>query len=157
VVELLERLEPLGGAKEGVPLERFTKFLSEKIDKERHVSKLEDYSNMIDIDKDGKICADDLQTCINNMGSYQFFKNGGKYLKKSQFNNDKKFHQLPQKQLDREKSDQKLVEIRKQIEGALKKEGLNHSIIFKRFDTDSDGMLNFAEFSEGIRSIITIN
>lgn len=112
---------------------------------------------MIDIDKDGKICPDDLETCLRNMNSHQFFKNGGKYLKKSQFNNDKKFHQLPQLQLDREKDDQKLVEIRKQIEGALKLEGLNHEIIFKKFDTDKDGMLNFAEFSQGIRSIITIN
>lgn len=68
---------------DGVSLDKFTKFLSDKIDKERDFGKLEEYSNMIDIDKDGKICTDDLQTCLNNIDSHQFFKNGGKYLKKS--------------------------------------------------------------------------
>ena len=71
------------GTKDGVPLDLFTKFLHEKIDKERRVEKLKEYSVMIDIDKDGKICPDDLQTCIRNLNSFQFFKNGGKYLKKS--------------------------------------------------------------------------
>ena len=32
---------------------------------------------MIDVDKDGIICESDLQACIDNLESDQFFKNGG--------------------------------------------------------------------------------
>lgn len=34
----------------------------------------------MDIDKDGFISEIDLQTCLNNLGSNTFFKNGGEAL-----------------------------------------------------------------------------
>ena len=82
------------------------------MDKEVPLAQLNEISKMLDIDKDGNICADDLETCIRNLNSHQFFRYNGKYLKKSQFNTDKKFHLIPRDQIDRDKNDEKLVEIR---------------------------------------------
>ena len=40
---------------------------------------------------------------------------------------------------------------------ALKRDGINLLIMFKKFDTDGDGLLNLQEFSEGIRTTMTVN
>lgn len=47
-------------------------------------------SHMIDIDKDGFISLEDLKTCLKNINSEQFFKDGGKALKFTQFNSKNK-------------------------------------------------------------------
>jgi Ca2+-binding EF-hand superfamily protein len=39
----------------------------------------------------------------------------------------------------------------------LKIQGSNLTKIFKEFDSNGDGMLNFGEFSSGIRTILSIN
>ena len=45
-------------------------------------------SDLIDVDKDGKIDQSDLQTCLSNLGSLTFFKKGGKAL---EYGTTKKF------------------------------------------------------------------
>jgi len=69
ISELLKRLDPLNGEKEGVTVERFAKFLKDKIDKNKDHQNLLSYAKMMDIDKDGCICQDDLQTCLCNINS----------------------------------------------------------------------------------------
>ena len=46
----------------------------------------------MDIDKDGFISEIDLQTCLNNLNSDAFFKNGGEALANSAFSSAKKFY-----------------------------------------------------------------
>jgi Ca2+-binding EF-hand superfamily protein len=77
ISELLARLDPIRGPTDGVSLETFAKFLKEKVEKSKDLENLKSYSNLMDIDKDGRISKDDLQTCIVNINSDQFFKNGG--------------------------------------------------------------------------------
>ena len=60
ILELLKRLDPLNGEKEGVTLERFAKFLKDKIDKSKDHENLVSYTKLMDVDKDGRICQDDL-------------------------------------------------------------------------------------------------
>lgn len=45
----------------------------------------------MDIDKDGFISEIDLATCLNNLNSEAFFKNGGEALASSAFSSAKKF------------------------------------------------------------------
>ena len=61
------------------------------------------------------------------------------------------------KKLGIDKSDPKIVEIRKQLGQNLKERGSSLATIFKEFDSDGDGMLNFGEFTKGIRSIMSVN
>ena len=49
---------------------------------------------MIDIDKDGYISLEDLQTCLSNLNSEAFFKDGGKALQRIQFNSKYKFFKV---------------------------------------------------------------
>lgn len=104
------------------------------------------YTKLIDVDKDEKICKDDLETCLKNMNSHQFFKNGGQNLQNTQFNADNKFFTIPVKKLNIHKDDPKILEIRKQIAQALHSQNKSYSKIFKDFDSDGDGMLNIGEF-----------
>jgi Ca2+-binding EF-hand superfamily protein len=61
------------------------------------------------------------------------------------------------KKLGIDKSDPKIVEIKKQLGRTLKEQGSSLRSIFSDFDSDGDGMLNFGEFSKGIRSIMSVN
>ena len=74
VEQLLRRL---GGSSGDVPVETFAKFLKDKIEKHKDYQNLLTYAQMMDIDKDGLISKEDLTTCILNINSDQFFKNGG--------------------------------------------------------------------------------
>jgi Ca2+-binding EF-hand superfamily protein len=64
-----------------VSLETFAKFLKDKVEKHKDYENILSYVKMMDIDKDGRICKDDLQTCLCNIDSQQFYKNGGQNLK----------------------------------------------------------------------------
>ena len=46
---------------------------------------------MVDIDKDGYVSKEDLETCLANLNSTAFFKDGGKALQRVQFNSKYKF------------------------------------------------------------------
>jgi len=72
--QLLKKIE---STRSQPKVDEFAKFLKEKIDKEKDIHNLIAYSQMIDIDKDGRISKSDLQTCILNKHSVQFYKNGG--------------------------------------------------------------------------------
>ena len=62
---LLQRLSSKGE----VPVKQFAKFLHDKIEKSKDIANLESYSSLMDIDKDGLISRDDLQTCLLNINS----------------------------------------------------------------------------------------
>lgn len=51
----------------------------------------------MDIDKDGYISEIDLQTCLNNLNSDAFFRNGGEALATSAFSSAKKFYPTNEK------------------------------------------------------------
>ena len=55
-------------------------FLKAKIDKKRTDSELRKYAHFMDIDKDGYISEIDLRTCLDNLNSDAFFRNGGEAL-----------------------------------------------------------------------------
>ena len=140
-----------------MPTSKFARFLKDKVEKNKDLENLLSYANLMDVDKDGRICKDDLQTCLCNVGSDQFFKNGGQNLKHTQFNAENKFYSIPQEKLKLDKSDPKLVEIRKQIKSAFNQNNTTYSGAFNRFDSDGDKMLNFAEFQKGMAGILQIN
>ena len=66
-------------------MDLFASFLKSKIDKKRSMGELRQYANYMDVDKDGFISEIDLQTCISNLNSNAFFKNGGEALAQSGF------------------------------------------------------------------------
>jgi len=53
----------------------FAAFLKQKVDKKRDEYSISMYVNQMDVDKDGFITEDDLNTCIKNLNNQQFFKN----------------------------------------------------------------------------------
>jgi Ca2+-binding EF-hand superfamily protein len=75
-----------------VSVETFAQFLKSKIDKKRPVGELRKFAHFMDIDKDGFISEIDLQTCLDNMNSEAFFRNGGEALSVSAFSSAKKFY-----------------------------------------------------------------
>jgi Ca2+-binding EF-hand superfamily protein len=74
-----------------VSVDLFADFLKSKVDKKRQGNELRQYAHFIDIDKDGFVSEIDLQTCINNINSNAFFKNGGEALAQSGFTSQAKF------------------------------------------------------------------
>jgi Ca2+-binding EF-hand superfamily protein len=60
VLELMEMLDPLKGKTDGVALDKFAQFLKDKVEKGKDVINLESYARLMDIDKDGRITAEDL-------------------------------------------------------------------------------------------------
>lgn len=70
----------------------------------------------MDIDKDGYLSEQDIQTCINNLNSHSFFDYGRQSLSQSQFNSQIKFHQLSS---DLFISNSKAFEVCKQITDKL--------------------------------------
>ena len=105
VIQLLNRLNDKGE----VSVPAFAKFLHEKVEKSKDIQNIESYVKLMDIDKDGMISQEDLQTCLLNINSDQFYKNGGQNLKQPQFNAAKKFYQMAN--LDLDKHDPKIREI----------------------------------------------
>ena len=82
---LLKRIGAI--TSDGISNEKFANFLKEKIEKTKTKQELENITKLIDVDKDGFICSNDLYTCIKNLDSEAFYKDGGKALEKCQFNN----------------------------------------------------------------------
>ena len=48
------------GKTDGVSLEIFAKFLKDKVEKNKEIENIKSYCNLIDIDKDARISAEDL-------------------------------------------------------------------------------------------------
>ena len=72
------------GAKQAdsVSLERFSEFLQKSIDPSRQLEELQRIAYLMDVDKDGYICVNDIDTCVKHLDSEVFFKDGGKALLK---------------------------------------------------------------------------
>ena len=51
----------------GISITYFAEFLKQKVDKKADVRDLKVYSGMMDIDKDGYIGENDMNTCIKNL------------------------------------------------------------------------------------------
>lgn len=68
---------------DGISVEKFADFLKQKVEKARSLEELQSITHLIDIDKDGHICENDLSTCLKNLESDIFFKGGGRALQKS--------------------------------------------------------------------------
>jgi Ca2+-binding EF-hand superfamily protein len=64
----------------GISIGLFAEFLKQKVEKKRPLDELVQYSNMIDVDKDGFITEADIETCVKNLSNMAFFKNGGAAL-----------------------------------------------------------------------------
>lgn len=96
----------------------------------------------MDIDKDGYISEIDLQTCLNNLNSDAFYRNGGEALAESAFSSAKKFYPTTEKL-----SEERACEIAKQIRTSLINQKIAYREAFNRFDANKDGFLSFSEFS----------
>lgn len=106
----------------------------------------------MDIDKDGLITEIDLKTCIDNLNSDAFYKNSGEALATTTFSAAKKFYPT-QDQM----SEERAIEIAKQIRTALINQRIAYKEAFNRFDGNKDGFLSFTEFSQGIDKILTLS
>ena len=80
VSELVTRLN-LTTSSKGIPVAEFSNFLKLKVDKRREEAELKSISKLIDVDKDGYVSENDIQTCIRNLNNSAFWKNGGESLK----------------------------------------------------------------------------
>ena len=58
----------------------FTNFLKNKVDKKRTFDELKDFATMMDIDQDGFIDVQDLNTVLGNLTNDRFYKNNGEAL-----------------------------------------------------------------------------
>lgn len=85
-------MKKLGASSLGLPVEAFAKFLSQKIDKKKDFSTLMIFAQQIDIDKDGMVSEDDLNTCLDHLNSEAFFRQSGQALTHSSFNTKQKFY-----------------------------------------------------------------
>ena len=65
---------------DGVSVAQFADFLKKKVEKLKSIEELEKIAHLIDIDKDGYVCHNDISTCIRNLQSANFFKDSGKAL-----------------------------------------------------------------------------
>lgn len=139
---------------DGVTTEKFAEFLKQKVEKSRSLEELQSMAVLMDIDKDGYICENDLGTCIKHLDSDSFFKEGGKALQKPQFNAKDKFFSIDIKD---QIKDEKLIEVCGQIRKAIDSRGYSHDLIFSGFDSDKDGMLTITEFSRGIVSLVPLS
>jgi Ca2+-binding EF-hand superfamily protein len=154
VQSLIKRLTAKNGLsyERGVPVEYFADFLQAKIDKKRSEGELRKYASYIDIDKDGYISEIDLQTCMSNLGSDAFFRDGGDALAVSAFSSQKKFFPVSE-QLSAERA----FEIAKQIKAGLIAQKIAPKEAFNRFDANKDGFLSFSEFSTGLDNVMQLS
>ena len=154
VLSLIKRLTSKNGLsyEKGVPVDYFADFLQAKIDKKRTDTELRKFANFMDIDKDGFISEIDLQTCLNNLSSDAFFRDGGEALAVSAFSSQKKFFPVSE-QLTPERA----FEIAKQIKAGLIAQKIAYKEAFTRFDLNKDGFLSFSEFSSGIDNVMTLS
>lgn len=90
--QLLKRIGSV--TTDGVDIEKFANFLKAKVSQTRTLDELNLISYMIDVDKDGYVSKEDLQTCLSNLNSEAFFKDGGKALQRIQFNSKYKFFKM---------------------------------------------------------------
>ncbi len=58
----------------------FTNFLKNKVDKKWTFDELKDFATMMDIDQDGFIDVQDLNTVLGNLTNERFYKNNGEAL-----------------------------------------------------------------------------
>ena len=100
----------------GIPTQLFAEFLKQKVEKKRSLDDLIQYSNMLDVDKDGFVTEADIETCIKNLPNMAFFRNGGQALTASTFNSRTKiFPQNSGAKMTKEKA----AAVCKQIREAL--------------------------------------
>lgn len=152
IVTLLNRLK--GGDSRLVPLDKFAEFLKAKVEKKRDKVELFDYALMLDIDKDGNIGEEDLKTCLRNIHSSSFFSNDGLALTSSQFNAPHKFYPTS---MTGEFTDAKLLDLCKQIREKMVFNKVSYQKIFKLADADKMGLINLAQFSKGMLSVLPMS
>lgn len=124
-----------------VSVDVFAEFLKSKVDKKRSSGELRQYAHYIDVDKDGFVSEIDLQTCINNLNSNAFFKNGGEALAQSGFASQTKF--FPS---NSSITEERAAEIAAQIRQAMINQKIAYREAFNRFDANKDGFLSLNEF-----------
>lgn len=71
---LIKKISSEGEQLIGLPVQAFAKFLKQKVDKKTELFKLLNLSNLIDIDKDGRISELDLSTCLKNLNNAAFWR-----------------------------------------------------------------------------------
>ena len=125
----------LGGESEGVSLDKFADFLARKVDKTRSMEELLGLCELIDVDKDGHIDICDLQTCLGNLGSLAFFRDGGAALT---YGSRRAF--FPTKGFD---NPQHLSAVCSTVKNAISSKRLPISEVFLQLDTNNDGLLSF--------------
>lgn len=72
--EIIKRLAGDSGVLK-VENDIFASFIKQKVDKKRDEYSISMYVNQMDVDKDGYITEEDLNTCIKNLNNMAFFKN----------------------------------------------------------------------------------
>ena len=129
-------------------MEYFAAFLKSKVDKKVSIDELRRHASLVDIDRDGYIDKHDLETCIGNLNNARFFEDNGAALTNAGFSSDTKFY--PKEDMSQERA----VEVCRQLRTALITKRISFREAFNRFDSNNDGFLSYAEFSNGLDEII---
>lgn len=142
-----------------VSVDYFGRFLKSKIDKKREESELMRFATMMDIDQDTFIDINDLNTCLGNLQNDAFFSNNGEQLAQSAgvskfsaaFTTDAAW--FPKEKMAHEKT----AEVVKKIKEALVTKNLSFQSFFSKLDGNNNGLLSFAEFTNGIDKVIKLS
>mmetsp|Transcript_13876 Transcript_13876/g.21632 ORF Transcript_13876/g.21632 Transcript_13876/m.21632 type:complete len:349 (-) Transcript_13876:2074-3120(-) len=146
-------LKTFGGG--SVPVNKFARFLQQKVTKEYPLRQVQEFAKMIDVDKDGRICPHDLRTCLDNLNSHQFYRHGGRNLQSAQFGSKKKFYVLPDRL--REIDINTVNEVRRELQKKLKDWKSDYKMLFSMFDPDGDEMINYAQFEKALTYVLPLD
>lgn len=112
---------------------------------------------MMDIDQDGFIDIQDLNTVIGNLTNDKFFHNNGEALAissgMSALSETTDASWYPKEKM----SVPKAAEVVKVIKDALILKQISYRSLFVKLDSNGNGLLSFAEFSNGIDQIVSLS
>ena len=151
VEKLLIRLG--ASSQDQISVHRFAEFMKHKVEKRKEYADLFHFSCLIDVDKDGFVGEQDLNTCLTNLNSMSFFENNSMALTSAQFNSEHKFYPTKEKL---NISDGKVVSVVNQIRKALMSKKLSYMKLFKQCDTAGVNMVNLGQFITGVSNIVHI-
>ena len=121
------------------------------MDKKRSSDELRRFARMMDINKDSFIDQHDLETCLGNLNNDHFYQGSGEALTNAGFSSDHQF--FPQSGL----TDEKAIDVCRQLRQALTNKKISYREAFNRFDSNGDGFLCFQELATGLDNIIKLS
>lgn len=112
------------------------------------------FTQYIDINKDGHITDDDLKTCLRNLNSQAFFKDGSQALSGPTFNSSHKFFlESKESTLD----ENKILQVCNQIKEGLTIKKMSILALWNNIDKQKAGLINLNQLIKGVNTVIPLS